>query len=67
MADQTQPWAERTVEVPPQPGVGVPPRDVAAGWAPRRRRTRAPRTEPFPAVGRDASGGSEPRRRASAR
>lgn len=25
MADQTQPWAERTVEVPPQPGVGVPP------------------------------------------
>ncbi|GGM18365.1 MULTISPECIES: hypothetical protein [Micromonospora] len=25
MADQTQPWAERTVEVAPQPGVGVPP------------------------------------------
>ncbi|WP_028568922.1 hypothetical protein [Salinispora tropica] len=25
MADQTQPWAERTVEVPPQPEVGAPP------------------------------------------
>lgn len=30
MADQTQPWAERTVEVPPQPGVGVPPQWGAA-------------------------------------
>ena len=50
MADQTQPWAERTVEVPPQPGAGIPPqrdpyrRGVASVGA------TAPRTEPFPVV-----------------
>ncbi|GAA0374854.1 MULTISPECIES: hypothetical protein [Micromonospora] len=51
MADQTQPWAERTVEVPPpQPGAGIPPqrdpyrRGVASVGA------SAARTEPFTAV-----------------
>ncbi|SCL17852.1 hypothetical protein GA0070616_1373 [Micromonospora nigra] len=54
MADQTQPWAERTVEVPPQQGAGVPPqrdpyrRGVASVGAPRAPRTS--RTESFPAV-----------------
>ncbi|WP_018908913.1 hypothetical protein [Salinispora arenicola] len=51
MADQTQPWAERTVEVPPQPEVGVPPqrdafqRGVASVGKPSTRRTK-----PFPVV-----------------
>ncbi|MEV6695350.1 hypothetical protein AB0M35_28170 [Micromonospora sp. NPDC051196] len=50
MADQTQPWAERTVEVPPQSGASIPPqrdpyrRGVASVGA------TTPRTEPFPAV-----------------
>ncbi|MEU6024943.1 hypothetical protein ACGFIK_27015 [Micromonospora sp. NPDC048871] len=50
MADKTQPWAERTVEVPPQPGAGIPSqrdpyrRGVASVGA------SAPRTEPFPTV-----------------
>ncbi|MFC0098179.1 hypothetical protein ACFFKH_11625 [Micromonospora marina] len=53
MADQTQPWAERTVEVPPQPGAVPPQRDafqrgVAAVGQPRPSRT--PRTEQFPTV-----------------
>ncbi|WP_229406644.1 hypothetical protein [Micromonospora sp. NBRC 110038] len=51
MADQTQPWAERTVEVPPQPGVGVPPQPDAfrRGVASVGQR-RPPRTEQFPTV-----------------
>ncbi|MEU3455729.1 hypothetical protein ABZ671_19320 [Micromonospora sp. NPDC006766] len=64
MADQTQPWAERTVEVPPQSGVGVPTqrdafrRGVAAVGQPR-----TPRTERFPAAEpADWSGGATPRR-----
>ncbi|MEH0842758.1 hypothetical protein V6U81_10255 [Micromonospora sp. CPCC 205711] len=61
MADQTQPWAERTVEVPPQPGVEVPPqrdgfrRGVASVGQPR-----VPRTEPFPVVDADERTWSEP-------
>jgi hypothetical protein len=54
MADQTQPWAERTVEVPPSPGVGVPPvpqqRDAFRPGVASVGRPRAPRTEPFPTV-----------------
>lgn len=68
MADQTQPWAERTVEVPPQEGVGLPQqrdgfrRGVASVGQPR-----TPRTEPFPVVdpagiGPGWSDGSAPRR-----
>ncbi|MFE9205098.1 hypothetical protein [Micromonospora sp. NPDC007230] len=66
MADQTQPWAERTVEVPPQPGVGVVPpqrdafrRGVAAVGQPSK-----PRTEQFSTVDPTAgwSGDSAPRR-----
>lgn len=76
MADQTQPWAERTVEVPPQPGVGVPPQR-GAGVPPQRDafrpgvasvgRSGTPRTEPFPVVHQEPTGtgwpgGSTPRR-----
>nr|QLJ97559.1 hypothetical protein HZU44_22605 [Micromonospora carbonacea] len=68
MADQTQPWAERTVEVSPQPGVGVPPQPDAfrRGVASVGQR-RTPRTEQFPTVEHDGHdghwpGGSEPRR-----
>ncbi|MDO3702055.1 hypothetical protein Q3W71_10240 [Micromonospora sp. C28SCA-DRY-2] len=59
MADQTQPWAERTVEVPPQPGAGVPPqpgvgvpsqRDAFRPGVASVGRPRTPRTEPFPVV-----------------
>ncbi|WP_410811477.1 hypothetical protein [Micromonospora sp. 067-2] len=57
MADQTQPWAERTVEVPPQGDVGVPAqrdgfrRGVASVGQPR-----TPRTEPFPVVEQEPTG-----------
>ncbi len=67
MADQTQPWAERTVEVPPQPGVGVPQqRDgFRRGVAPVGR-SGTKRTEPFPVVeeptGTGWPGSPEPRR-----
>ncbi|WP_320069304.1 hypothetical protein [Micromonospora sp. RTGN7] len=51
MADQTQPWAERTVEVAPQPGVGVPPqRDAFRRGVASVGQPRTPRTEQFPAV-----------------
>ena len=52
MADQTQPWAERTVEVPPQPGVGVvpPQRDGFQRGVAQVGARRTPRTEQFPAV-----------------
>ncbi|MEU5554434.1 MULTISPECIES: hypothetical protein [unclassified Micromonospora] len=56
MADQTQPWAERTVEVPPQSDAGIPAqrdpyrRGVASVGA------RAPRTEPFPVVDHEPTG-----------
>ncbi|WFE61916.1 MULTISPECIES: hypothetical protein [Micromonospora] len=61
MADQTQPWAERTVEVPPQPGVGVPPqRDPFRRGVASVGQPRAPRTEPFPVVDHDDSGWAEP-------
>ncbi|QOC90735.1 hypothetical protein [Micromonospora craniellae] len=56
MADQTQPWAERTVEVPPQSDAGIPPqrdpyrRGVASVCA------HAPRTEPFPVVDHEPTG-----------
>ncbi|MEV4499906.1 hypothetical protein AB0J84_29935 [Micromonospora arborensis] len=65
MADQTQPWAERTVEVPPQAGVGVPPQ-AGVGVPPQRdgfRRgvasvgePRSPRTVPFPVVEQEPTG-----------
>ncbi|MBQ1045884.1 MULTISPECIES: hypothetical protein [unclassified Micromonospora] len=63
MADQTQPWAERTVEVPPQPGVVPPQRDafqrgVAAVGQPRTPRT--PRTEQFPTVEQHGDWAGEP-------
>lgn len=52
MADQTQPWAERTVEVPPQPGVGVvpPQRDGFQRGVAQVGQPRTPRTDQFPAV-----------------
>ncbi|MFU8873573.1 hypothetical protein [Micromonospora sp. SL4-19] len=52
MADQTQPWAERTVEVPPQPGVGVvpPQRDEFRRGVAAVGQQRTPRTEQFGAV-----------------
>ncbi|MFC4016359.1 hypothetical protein ACFOW4_00120 [Micromonospora sp. GCM10011542] len=58
MADQTQPWAERTVEVPPQVGVGVPPqRDgFRRGVASVGQPSREPRTEPFPVTQQDPTG-----------
>ncbi|MCI4062231.1 hypothetical protein MRQ36_06495 [Micromonospora sp. R77] len=65
MADQTQPWAERTVEVPPQPGVGVPAQRDAfrRGVATVGQSRRTPRTEQFPAVDpNDWSADSAPRR-----
>ncbi|RZU77688.1 hypothetical protein EV384_6428 [Micromonospora kangleipakensis] len=64
MADQTQPWAERTVEVPPQPGVGVPAqRDAFQRGVASVGQPRTPRTEQFPTVDpADWSGGSAPRR-----
>ncbi|SCE85049.1 hypothetical protein GA0074695_1592 [Micromonospora viridifaciens] len=65
MVDQTQPWAERTVEVPPQPGVGVvpPQRDAFRRGVASVGQPRTPRTESFPAVDPgDWSAGSAPRR-----
>ncbi|SCL67407.1 hypothetical protein GA0070606_4545 [Micromonospora citrea] len=57
MADQTQPWAERTVEVPPQPGVGVPPqRDAYRRGVASVGQPRTPRTEPFPVVEQEPTG-----------
>ncbi|KXK59707.1 hypothetical protein AWW66_22790 [Micromonospora rosaria] len=65
MADQTQPWAERTVEVPPQPGVGVPPQRGVPVSPPEeafRRgvasvgQRRPSRTESFPTVGHEPTG-----------
>ncbi|MBY8873213.1 hypothetical protein K7640_15360 [Micromonospora sp. PLK6-60] len=50
MADQTQPWAERTVEVPPQPGVGVPPQPDAFSRGRATVGPRRQRTEQFPVV-----------------
>ncbi|TDC66412.1 hypothetical protein E1258_02925 [Micromonospora sp. KC207] len=60
MADQTQPWAERTVEVSPQPGVGVPPQPDAfrRGVASVGQR-RTPRTEQFPTVEHDGHDGHD--------
>ena len=64
MADQTQPWAERTVEVPPQSGVGVPTqRDAFRPGVAAVGQPRTPRTEQFPAgEPADWSGGATPRR-----
>ncbi|PWU59794.1 hypothetical protein DLE60_14605 [Micromonospora globispora] len=66
MADQTQPWAERTVEVPPQPGVGVPTqRDAFRPGVASVGQRRTPRTEQFPTLDQDPvdwSGSSAPRR-----
>ena len=68
MADQTQPWAERTVEVPPQPGVGVPPqREPFRRGSPRWVQSRAPRTEPFPVVDHEPTGTGWPGRPAPRR
>ncbi|MDM4720377.1 hypothetical protein QTQ03_12620 [Micromonospora sp. WMMA1363] len=51
MADQTQPWAERTVEVSPQPGAGVPQqRDAYRRGVASVGRPGMPRTEPFPTL-----------------
>ncbi|MFJ6200019.1 hypothetical protein [Micromonospora sp. NPDC092111] len=61
MADQTQPWAERTVEVPPQPGVGVPPqREPFRRGVASVGQSHTPRTDPFPVVDPDAHGWSDP-------
>ncbi|TDC42645.1 hypothetical protein [Micromonospora sp. KC213] len=63
MADQTQPWTERTVEVPPQPGVGVPPqRDAFRRGVASVGQPRTPRTEPFPTVEHEWAGPDAPRR-----
>ncbi|MFD2766426.1 hypothetical protein [Micromonospora eburnea] len=65
MADQTQPWAERTVEVPPQPGVGVvpPQRDGFRRGVASVGQPRTPRTEQFATVDQtDWSDDSAPRR-----
>ncbi|MFG2057162.1 hypothetical protein ACGFI9_24390 [Micromonospora sp. NPDC048930] len=65
MADQTQPWAERTVEVPPQPGVGVvpPQRDAFQRGVAQVGPGRTPRTEQFPTVDPTGwAGDSAPRR-----
>ncbi|MFF4894065.1 hypothetical protein [Micromonospora chersina] len=63
MADQTQPWAERTVEVPPQPGVVPPQRDAFQRGRAAVGQPRTPRTEQFPAVDpADWAGDSSPRR-----
>lgn len=59
MADQTQPWAERTVEVPPQPGVEVPTqRDAFRRGVASVGQRRTPRTEQFPALDQDSAGWS---------
>ncbi|MFU8852808.1 hypothetical protein ACNAW0_17745 [Micromonospora sp. SL1-18] len=56
MADQTQPWAERTVEVPPQ-------RDEFRRGVAAVGQRRTPRTEQFTTVGSaDWSDGAAPRR-----
>ncbi|TDC83209.1 hypothetical protein E1193_09370 [Micromonospora sp. KC606] len=61
MADQTRPWAERTVEVPPQPGVGVPPqRDAFRRGVASVGQPRTPRTEQFPTVGSEEQGWAGP-------
>ncbi|RKN42143.1 hypothetical protein [Micromonospora endolithica] len=67
MADQTQPWAERTVEVPPQPGVPQQRDPYRRGVASVGQR-RTTRTEPFPVVpdephGPHGDGWSQPPRR----
>ncbi|PZG12087.1 hypothetical protein C1I95_26560 [Micromonospora craterilacus] len=67
MADQKQPWAERTVEVPPQPGAGIPPQRDPYRRGVASVGSRAPRTEPFPAVEHEPTGtgwpgGPAPRR-----
>ncbi|MEU0156714.1 hypothetical protein [Micromonospora fulviviridis] len=63
MADQTQPWAERTVEVPPQPGVVPPQRDAFRRGVAAVGQPRTPRTEQFPTVDPgDWTGESSPRR-----
>ncbi len=56
MADQTQPWAERTVEVPPQPGSGVPPQRDPYRRGVASVGSQAPRTEPFPVVEHERTG-----------
>ncbi|GAB2960078.1 hypothetical protein GCM10027280_56100 [Micromonospora polyrhachis] len=54
MVDQTQPWAERTVEVPPQRNAGFRPGVASVGQPTEHR--REPSTEPFPVVGHEPSG-----------
>ncbi|GAB3088958.1 hypothetical protein [Micromonospora schwarzwaldensis] len=56
MADQTQPWAERTVEVPPRPGVVPSQRDAFQRGVAAVGRPRTPRTEQFPTVEQGVSG-----------
>jgi hypothetical protein len=53
MADQTQPWAEQTVEVPPQRD-GFQ-RGVASVGQPRAERAE-PQTEPFPVAPHEPTG-----------
>ncbi|WFE41864.1 hypothetical protein [Micromonospora sp. WMMD998] len=63
MADQTQPWAERTVEVPPQPDVAPGQRDAFQRGVAAVGQPRTPRTEPFPTVEHgDWAGEQAPRR-----
>ncbi|WP_433529545.1 hypothetical protein ACQPYA_25170 [Micromonospora sp. CA-263727] len=56
MADQGQPWAERTVEVPPQPGAGIPPQRDPYRRGVASVGSQTPRTEPFPAVAHEPTG-----------
>ncbi|QLQ37397.1 hypothetical protein [Micromonospora robiginosa] len=61
MADQTQPWAERTVEVPPQQVPGQ--RDAFRRGVAAVGQRRTPRTEQFPTVEHgDWAGEPAPRR-----
>jgi hypothetical protein len=58
MVDQTQPWAERTVEVPPQRNAGFR-RGVASVGQPAGERTE-PTTEPFPVAPHEPTGSGWP-------
>ena len=69
MADQTQPWAERTVEVPPQDPWAQPSKPAfQRGVAHVAPKPAGPRTEPFPVAPHEPTGtgwpgadGPEPR------
>ncbi|BCJ60694.1 hypothetical protein [Micromonospora endophytica] len=56
MPEQTQPWAERTVEVPPQPDAAVPPQRDPFRRGVASVGPRTPPTEPFPTVEHEPTG-----------